>query len=114
MKTEFKLAAIGQVQVAEDGFCLALDEAYRPALMGLDGFCCLNVLWWANLLDTEEHHAFVTCAKPYKHGPVTLGTFATLSPLRPTPKRRWAWNRKPAYSWSITIFAGATLPCDCC
>lgn len=85
MKPEFKLAAIGQVQVAEDGFCLVLDEAYRPALTGLEGFSCLNVLWWANLLDTEEHRAVLTCAKPYKHGPATLGIFATRSPLRPNP-----------------------------
>lgn len=85
MKTEFKLSAIGQVRAEEDGFCLELDKAYIPALTGLDGFSCLNVLWWANLLDNDEQRAVLTCEKPYKNAPATMGMFATRSPLRPNP-----------------------------
>lgn len=85
MTSEFKLSAIGQVRVSEDGFCLELDKAYLPALTGLDGFSNLDVLWWANLLDTPEHRAITTSPKPYKAGPDMLGIFATRSPLRPNP-----------------------------
>jgi tRNA-Thr(GGU) m(6)t(6)A37 methyltransferase TsaA len=85
MKTGFKLSIIGQVHAAEDGFCLELNKVYAPALTGLDGFGCLNVLWWANLLDDEEQRAVLTCEKPYKNAPAELGIFATRSPLRPNP-----------------------------
>ena len=85
MKTEFKLSAIGQVRAEKDGFCLELDQAYSQALTGLDGFSCLNVLWWANLFDNEEHRAILTCEKPYKNAPAAMGIFATRSPLRPNP-----------------------------
>ena len=85
MKTGFNLAPIGHVHAVEDEFCLALDEAYIPALTGLDGFSYLNVLWWANLSDTEELRATLTCDKPYKNAPPKMGIFATRSPIRPNP-----------------------------
>ena len=85
MKTGFKLSTIGQVRATEGEFCLELDKAYISALTGLEGFSCLNVLWWANLLDNEEHRAILTCEKPYKNAPATMGIFATRSPLRPNP-----------------------------
>ena len=85
MTTRFELLTIGQVHATEDGFCLELTKAYIPALTGLDGFSCLNVLWWANLLDNEEQRSVLTCKKPYKNAPAQLGVFATRSPLRPNP-----------------------------
>lgn len=85
MNPEFKLSAIGQIRASEDGFCLELDKACIPALTGLDGFSNLDVLWWANLVDTPERRAIMTCPRPYKAGPETLGIFATRSPLRPNP-----------------------------
>ena len=85
MNTEFNLSTIGQVKVSEDGFCLELDKPFIPALTGLDGFNYVNVLWWANLLDNKEYRAIMTCDKPYKVAPATMGIFATRSPLRPNP-----------------------------
>lgn len=85
MKTGFALTAIGQVNTTNDGFCLELYKAYIPALKGLDGFSSLNVLWWAHLFDNEEQRTLLSCEKPYKQGPDTLGIFATRSPLRPNP-----------------------------
>ncbi len=85
METGFKLMAIGQIHTAENEFYLELDKAYIPALTGLNGFSCLNVLWWANLLDNEEQRAILTCERPYKNAPAEMGIFATRSPLRPNP-----------------------------
>ena len=85
MSNEFKLSAIGQVCVSEDGFSLDLVETYIPALKGLDGFSHLSVLWWGNLLDYEEARAITSCEQPYKNAPAEMGIFATRSPVRPNP-----------------------------
>jgi tRNA-Thr(GGU) m(6)t(6)A37 methyltransferase TsaA len=85
MKNSYQLSSIGQVRATAEGFYLQLEQPFRPALVGLDDFSYVNVLWWANLLDTPEQRAEVTCRKPYKSGPDTVGVFATRSPLRPNP-----------------------------
>ena len=85
MGNEFKISAIGQVCVSEDGFSLELAEAFIPALKGLDGFSTLNVLWWSSLFDSEEARAILTCEQPYKNAPDEMGIFATRSPVRPNP-----------------------------
>ena len=85
MNDGIKLEPIGKVRYKNSGICLELDKAYAPALSGLDGFSCLNVLWWANLLDNEENRSVLTCVKPYTHSPDSMGIFATRSPLRPNP-----------------------------
>ena len=83
--SSFQLQPIGRVIVSEHGFAIAIDEAYRDALTGLDGFSHVNVLWWCHLLDTPEYRAITIAEKPYRDGPERLGIFATRSPMRPNP-----------------------------
>lgn len=83
--TEFTLRPIGHVRVRDGVTTLEVDEAYRPALTGLDGFSHINVLWWCHLTDDDDCRAMVTWDQPYRHGPATLGIFATRAPLRPNP-----------------------------
>ncbi len=85
MTTDLTLSPIGHVRGTEDGFMLVLNAEFIPALSGLDGFSCLDVLWWANLVDCPAYRAFTTCEMPYKNGPEEMGIFATRSPLRPNP-----------------------------
>lgn len=85
MKNDFTLSTIGHVNATENGFSLVLNEVSRPALSGLDGFSHLDILWWANFVDSEEYRSFTTCEMPYKQGPAEIGIFATRSPLRPNP-----------------------------
>ena len=85
MPDVYTLSIIGHIRAVEDGFCLELDKQYRPALVGLDGFSFINVLWWAHLGDKEEYRALLTCDTPYKDAPTTMGIFATRSPFRPNP-----------------------------
>jgi tRNA-Thr(GGU) m(6)t(6)A37 methyltransferase TsaA len=83
--TNHVVEPIGQVVVDDRGFTLAVDQAYRAALRGLEGFSHLNVLFWCHHLDTPEYRAMTVADKPYKDGPDQLGIFATRSPARPNP-----------------------------
>lgn len=79
------LNRIGTVSTAGGDFLLKVDEPYRAALAGLDGFGYANVLFWCHGLDDQEYRRVVTCEKPYRRAPQTLGIFATRSPVRPNP-----------------------------
>ena len=85
MEAIIELKSIGEVRIVEGVFSLQLKDDYRNALIGVQGFSHLNVLWWAHYLDQPEMRAVLTSEKPYKKGPQTLGIFATRSPLRPNP-----------------------------
>ncbi|MDO4488810.1 MAG: SAM-dependent methyltransferase [Eubacteriales bacterium] len=66
-------------------FRIVIDEKYREALNGLNGFSHLEVIWWFSGCDNAEDRSVLTIEKPYKKGPDTIGTFATRSPERPNP-----------------------------
>ena len=85
MADNYTLHPIGRVDVDEGGFALRIDEPYRRALLGLDGFSHVNVLFWCYLLDEPEYRNLVMADKPYKEGPPHVGIFATRSPARPNP-----------------------------
>lgn len=82
---ELKLNTIGRIVSKGDDMKLVLDEAYAPALAGLDNFSHLQILWWFSECDNTEGRSTLTVAKPYKNSPDFLGTFATRSPMRPNP-----------------------------
>lgn len=80
-----QLQPIGRIVVSEEEAALAIDEPYREALLGLDGFSHVNVLWWFDQLDTPEYRSVMVAERPYRGAPERLGIFATRSPLRPNP-----------------------------
>jgi tRNA-Thr(GGU) m(6)t(6)A37 methyltransferase TsaA len=81
----FTVESIGRVRVDEDGFALVICEPYRPALVELDGFSHLNVLWWCHLLDDTMFREMTIAERPYRDAPAEIGIFATRSPARPNP-----------------------------
>ncbi len=81
----FSVQPLGVVHANEGSFSIAIAGPFRPALMGLDGFSHILVLWWADQADTEEQRGETVCRKPYTRGPETIGIFATRSPVRPNP-----------------------------
>jgi tRNA (adenine37-N6)-methyltransferase len=83
--TTFQLQSIGRVQVGEQGFVLTVDEGFRAALRGLEGFSHLDVLFWCHHLDKPDARNLMVCERPYKKGPEKVGVFATRSPARPNP-----------------------------
>jgi len=82
---EFIVQPIGHVRVERGSFTIEIEEQYRPALAGLDGFGHINVLWWADRCHTPEQRRLTICKKPYTHGPDRIGIFATRTPQRPNP-----------------------------
>lgn len=84
-ETDFTLKSIGHVRIQETGYSLEIDEAFRPALVGLEGFSHINVLWWCHLADKEDDRQTVVCEHLYRRAPATMGVFATRSPVRPNP-----------------------------
>lgn len=81
----FELHAIGRVTSDAGTTRLAIDEPYREALAGLDGFSHVHVLCWFHLFDEPEYRAITTSERPYRDAPDRLGIFATRSPIRPNP-----------------------------
>lgn len=82
---KFKLNPIGNIVCQNDEMKLVLDKAYAPALIGLDGFSHIQVLWWFSHCDNPQDRSKLTVSTPYKKAPERLGTFATRSPMRPNP-----------------------------
>jgi len=81
----FSVKPVGIVHADEGSFSIETLEQFRPALLGLDGFSHMLVLWWCDRSDTEEQRTETVCRKPYTKGPETIGIFATRSPVRPNP-----------------------------
>jgi tRNA-Thr(GGU) m(6)t(6)A37 methyltransferase TsaA len=84
-KREFRLTPIGAIEAANGRFRLKIDSPYREGLRALDGFSHVQVLWWADQVDTEEMREALDAGKPYKKAPEHTGIFATRSPARPNP-----------------------------
>jgi tRNA-Thr(GGU) m(6)t(6)A37 methyltransferase TsaA len=81
----FTLHPIGSVVADEAGVALHIDEPFRAALTGLDGFSHITVVWWCHLLDAPEYRQVLLAERPYRDAPDQLGIFATRSPVRPNP-----------------------------
>ncbi|MCU0561542.1 MAG: tRNA (N6-threonylcarbamoyladenosine(37)-N6)-methyltransferase TrmO [Desulfobacterales bacterium] len=77
------LHPIGVVRNPGDAAWLEIEEAYRDAMLGLEGFSHILVLFWFHENDTAELRATLQ-VRPRKDpkNPLT-GVFATHSPLRP-------------------------------
>ncbi|GEM_PF-76308 len=82
---EMKLNPIGYAECDNGKFQIKLDEKYKEALLGLEGYSHVEVLWWFSGCDNSEDRNIMTIEKPYTKGPEKLGTFATRSPERPNP-----------------------------
>lgn len=81
----FSVHPIGTIRADAEGFRVELEEEYKAALRGLEGFGCIQLLWWFDGCDNEASRSVLALEKPYKKGPDELGVFATRSPQRPNP-----------------------------
>ncbi|HSJ57490.1 MAG TPA: tRNA (N6-threonylcarbamoyladenosine(37)-N6)-methyltransferase TrmO [Anaerolineae bacterium] len=74
----------GSAERGERGIEIEIAEAYRPALLSLDHFTHVVVLWWADRLDGDEYRTMLQGRPPYAEQHLT-GVFATRAPYRPNP-----------------------------
>lgn len=79
----YAINRIGTVRRRENEIQLAIDEPYRAALTGLDGFSHVQVLWWFDRFDSASHRSTMTMVPPFPAP--TLGVFALKAPMRPNP-----------------------------
>ena len=85
VQVQFTTRAIGRVKSENGAFRIVLDRECAPALEGLEGYSHIVVLWWAHVMDSEEHRTLLQVQAPYARGPERIGVFATRSPARPNP-----------------------------
>ena len=80
---EFRMSPIGAVQKEDGRTALVLRPAFEPALLGLDGFSHVWVLWWFDRNDTPAQRSILRVhPRGDRENPLT-GVFATRSPVRP-------------------------------
>ena len=84
-KKRFSVFPIGVVQRSSGETFIDVMDAYGEALMGLEGFSHMVVLWWFHQNDTPERRRTLKVhPRNNQKNPLT-GVFATRSPLRPNP-----------------------------
>jgi tRNA-Thr(GGU) m(6)t(6)A37 methyltransferase TsaA len=83
MGEHFTVQPVGAVRRQGDRSWIEIYEAYRDALLGLEGFSHIYVLYWFHENDSPEKRATLR-VHPRKDpkNPLT-GVFATHSPMRP-------------------------------
>ena len=77
--------SIGTVKVDNEGMRILVNKEYLDAMVGMDGFSHINVLWWFSECDNDQCRNTLQEASPYKNSPEILGAFAMRSPMRPNP-----------------------------
>jgi tRNA-Thr(GGU) m(6)t(6)A37 methyltransferase TsaA len=83
MKEAFYIYPIGIVRKNEKKIWIEIFDEYTDALLGLEGFSHINVLYWFHKKDTSENRAILQVyPRGDKTNPLT-GVFATHSPVRP-------------------------------
>ena len=85
MHSEIKLSTIGYIKVEKGRFYVSVKEDYKEALISLEDFKYINLIWWGSHSDSFEKRSILTVEKPYKKGPDSLGIFSTRSEIRPNP-----------------------------
>jgi tRNA-Thr(GGU) m(6)t(6)A37 methyltransferase TsaA len=79
----FTLYPIGQVHKDDSGTSIEIDATYQDALLGLEGFSHVWVLWWFDRNDTPQKRRVLRVhPRGNRKNPLT-GVFATRSPARP-------------------------------
>lgn len=83
--TNYEVYPIGKIRNNSNGTFIEVAPTYIPAMEALDGFSHINVIWWFSDFDNAEARKILNTPQPYKKAPVTMGIFATRSPIRPNP-----------------------------
>ena len=83
MPETFQVMPVGLVRKTEEAIWIEIFEPFRDALLGLDGFSHIQVLFWFHENDSAERRQILRVhPRNDKKNPLT-GVFATHSPVRP-------------------------------
>ncbi len=84
MKESFSVKPIGKVDRSGDSPKIVIDEKYRSALLEVDNFSHVQVVWWGDRYEQYRDTVDLQILPPYAPDVMT-GLFATRSPVRPNP-----------------------------
>lgn len=79
----FRVHPIGRVERGEQAVRLRVFDQYADALVGLEGFSHLVLLWWFDRNDTPEGRSILQVHPCRDPGNPLTGVFACRSPYRP-------------------------------
>jgi tRNA-Thr(GGU) m(6)t(6)A37 methyltransferase TsaA len=83
MPESFQIFPVGEVSKKEEATWIEIFEPFSNALLGLEGFSHIQVLFWFHENDTADRRKTLR-VHPRKDQKIPLtGVFATHSPLRP-------------------------------
>ena len=83
MSDAYSIYPIGYIHKKDDAVWIAVDPQYHDALLGLEEFSHINVLFWFHLNDSKDKRNILQVhPRRDKSNPLT-GVFATHSPVRP-------------------------------
>ena len=83
MTDNFQIFPVGFIRKKDDTVLIEIDKKYNIALLGLEQFSHINVLYWFHQNDTpESRNTMQVHPCGIKTNPLT-GVFATHSPHRP-------------------------------
>ncbi|MBA4384094.1 MAG: tRNA (N6-threonylcarbamoyladenosine(37)-N6)-methyltransferase TrmO [Anaerolinea sp.] len=88
-KTETKpivINPIGVVKASDEqgSYCIEVFPKYREALLQLEQFSHVMIIWWADRHDNDKDRGLLSTELPYAPG-VKAGVFACRSEYRPNP-----------------------------
>lgn len=84
-QTSFKIYPVGYVRKAGDKMAVEIEEKYQDALLGLDGFSHVHVIWWFDKNDTPEKRRILRVRPRGNPDNPLTGVFAARAPVRPNP-----------------------------
>ncbi len=83
MDDRYIVRPVGMVHKTEERARLEIYPPYREALLGLEGFSHVQVLFWFHENDTSEGRSYLQLHPRRDPANPLTGVFATHSPLRP-------------------------------
>ena len=83
MKTSFTIYPVGYIKKTDDTCEIHIEDQFTEALLGLESFSHIYVLYWFDQNDSPEKRLTLRVhPRKDKQNPLT-GVFATHSPMRP-------------------------------
>ena len=76
---------VGEVESTGETSTIRIHEECCPALLGIEGYSHLFVLYWMHMRDDESHRGTLRVTPPRHEGAPLTGVFACRSPSRPNP-----------------------------
>ncbi|MDJ0738825.1 MAG: tRNA (N6-threonylcarbamoyladenosine(37)-N6)-methyltransferase TrmO [Gammaproteobacteria bacterium] len=79
----FEMSPVGWVRKADGKTTIEIEPRYRPAMLGLDQFDSIWVLYWFDRNDTPEQRSILQVHPRRNPANPLRGVFATRAPVRP-------------------------------